>query len=83
MDLGSVSVVSTITGGEIFWHPRFLRERDGPIVYGQLRRLTSRMQGFNCVIRVRCSDGRLPIIYGKCPLLQTSHLVTPLCRPAN
>ena len=58
MDVGSVSVVSTLTGGEIFWHPKFLRERDGPVILGQLARLTSRMQGFNCMVRVRCSNGK-------------------------
>lgn len=58
MDVGSVSVVSTLTGGELFWHPKFLRERDEPIVCAQLARLVSRNQGYNCMVRVRCSNGR-------------------------
>ncbi len=58
MDVGSASVVSTLTGGELFWHPKFLRERDEHIVRAQLARLVSRKQGFNCMARVRCSNGR-------------------------
>ena len=58
MDVGSVAVVATLTGGELFWHPRFVPERDGPILQAQLARLVSRMQGFNCMVRVRCSSGR-------------------------
>lgn len=59
MDVGSVSVVSTLTGGEIYWHPKFLRDRDGPVVFSQLARSVSRMQGFNCMVRVRSSDGKV------------------------
>jgi len=58
MDTGSICVVSTQTGGEVFWHPRFVPKRDGPMVEGQLRRLVERMQGYNCTTRVRCSNGR-------------------------
>lgn len=58
MDVGSVSVVSTMTGGELFWHPKFLKSRDGHIIRAQLTRLVSRKQGFNCIARVRCSNGK-------------------------
>ncbi|KAF8905249.1 protein transporter SEC24 [Gymnopilus junonius] len=57
MDTGSVCIVSTRTGGEVFWHPRFASERDGYMVQDQLRRLVTRMQGFNCMVKVRCSHG--------------------------
>jgi len=58
MDTGSVAVVANLTGGEIFWHPRFVANRDAALVQAQLARLVSRMQGFNCMIRVRCSQGK-------------------------
>ncbi|KAF8183126.1 sec24-related protein [Pholiota molesta] len=57
MDTGSVCVVPNQTGGDVFWHPRFLPARDAPVVQGQLGRLVSRMQGYNCTARVRCSNG--------------------------
>ncbi|KAH9478696.1 Protein transport protein Sec24D [Psilocybe cubensis] len=57
MDTGSVCIVATRTGGDVFWHPRFVPERDGPVVQGQLRRLVSRGQGYNCMARVRTSYG--------------------------
>ncbi|KAF4618938.1 hypothetical protein D9613_010130 [Agrocybe pediades] len=57
MDTGSVCLVSTQTGGEVFWHPRFSLQRDGPVLEDQLRRLIERMQGYNCTARVRCSNG--------------------------
>lgn len=57
MDTGSVAVVANLTGGEIFWHPRFVAHRDAEMVQAQLARLVGRMQGFNCTTRVRCSQG--------------------------
>jgi len=58
MDTGSVAVVANLTGGEIFWHPRFIADRDAVLVQAQLSRLVSRTQGFNCTVRVRCSQGK-------------------------
>ena len=58
MDTGSVAIVANLTGGEIFWHPRFVANRDATLVQGQLARLVGRMQGFNCMVRVRCSQGK-------------------------
>lgn len=57
MDTGSVCIVATRTGGDVFWHPRFVPARDGPVVQDQLRRLVSRGQGYNCMARVRTSYG--------------------------
>ena len=64
MDVGSVGVVSTLTGGELFWHPKFLKARDGAVFRGQLTRLVSKMQGFNCMVRVRCSHGKFLCFIG-------------------
>lgn len=65
IDVGSIGVVASITGGELFFHPRFDIRRDGPIFDSQIRRLVSRTTGYSCALRVRCSDGlRIEKHYG-------------------
>ncbi|KAH8829288.1 Sec23/Sec24 trunk domain-containing protein [Flagelloscypha sp. PMI_526] len=65
IDVGSIGCVSTLTGGDIFFHPRFEPERDGPIMESELRRVVTRMTGYNCIMRVRTSTGvRIQDIYG-------------------
>ncbi|TRM62340.1 hypothetical protein BD626DRAFT_458744 [Schizophyllum amplum] len=60
VDIGSIGTLPTTTGGEIFYHPRFDPTRDGPILTTQLRRLLTRFTGYNCMARVRCSNGLHP-----------------------
>ncbi|PFH50596.1 hypothetical protein AMATHDRAFT_75494 [Amanita thiersii Skay4041] len=57
MDIGSIGVVASITGGDIYYQPRFEMERDNATLHSQLQRVLRRTQGYNCAMRVRCSNG--------------------------
>lgn len=47
----------SVTGGELFYHPRFSPERDSHALFSQLDRLIQRRTVYNCMMRVRCSIG--------------------------
>jgi protein transport protein SEC24 len=49
--------VSSLSGGDIFYHWDFKPLRDGPVMESQLRRLVTRKTGYNCTLRVRASNG--------------------------
>ena len=57
IDIATISTVANGTGGSIFFHPRFEQIRDGSALKGQMRRILKRMQGYDCMMRVRCSKG--------------------------
>ena len=51
-------VVASLTGGDIFYHPRFVSERDHQILQSELLRVVSRETGYDVSIRARVSGGR-------------------------
>jgi protein transport protein SEC24 len=57
IDIGSVGALASVTGGEIFFHPRYDPARDAVVLDSQIQRVTTRYQGFNCALRVRASNG--------------------------
>ncbi|KAH9067827.1 protein transporter SEC24 [Lactarius vividus] len=57
LDIASIGVVSSLSGGDIFYHWDFIPLRDGPIMESQLRRIVTRKIGYNCTLRVRASSG--------------------------
>ncbi|KAL4067050.1 hypothetical protein V8B97DRAFT_2025337 [Scleroderma yunnanense] len=65
IDIGSIGTVPSATGGDIYFHPRFKPSRDKIVLASQLRRLVIRTTAYNCVKRIRCSNGlRISKYYG-------------------
>lgn len=49
--------ISSLTGGDIFFHPRFDPVHDGPVLQSQLRRVLKRTTVYDCMMRIRASTG--------------------------
>ncbi|THU46580.1 hypothetical protein C4D60_Mb09t06430 [Musa balbisiana] len=57
VDIASISVVPTTTGGQVYYYYPFSALSDPGKLYNDLRWNISRPQGFEAVMRVRCSQG--------------------------
>ncbi|WOL14443.1 protein transport protein Sec24-like [Canna indica] len=57
VDIASVSVVPRTTGGQVYYYYPFSALSDPGKLYNDLRWNISRPQGFEAVMRVRCSQG--------------------------
>ncbi|CAI9293190.1 unnamed protein product [Lactuca saligna] len=57
VDIASVSVVPRTTGGQVYYYHPFSALSDPAKLYNDLRWNVTRPQGFEAVMRVRCSQG--------------------------
>ncbi|KAJ4964766.1 hypothetical protein NE237_016615 [Protea cynaroides] len=57
VDIASISVVPKTTGGQIYYYYPFSVVSDSAKLYNDLRWNVTRPQGFEAVMRVRCSQG--------------------------
>lgn len=70
IDVASLGVLPGLTGGDVFFHPRFDPVRDGLKLQSQIRRTLTRETAYCVTMRVRCSEGactRLAPVRGLCP----------------
>ncbi|CAN7070027.1 unnamed protein product [Brassica oleracea var. botrytis] len=57
VDMASISVIPTTTGGQVYCYYPFSALSDPPKLYNDLKWNITRPQGFEAVMRVRCSQG--------------------------
>ncbi|XP_076955406.1 protein transport protein SEC24 B-like [Bidens hawaiensis] len=57
VDIASISVISRTTGGQVYYYHPFSALSDPAKLYNDLRWNVTRPQGFEAVMRVRCSQG--------------------------
>ncbi|KAI5477132.1 protein transport protein SEC24 [Pseudohyphozyma bogoriensis] len=57
IDVASIGVLPGLTGGELFFHPRFEPVRDGGKLRAEIKRVASRETGYSVTMRIRCSNG--------------------------
>ncbi|GAB4826005.1 Protein transport protein Sec24C [Ancistrocladus abbreviatus] len=57
VDIASISVVPRTTGGQVYYYHPFSVVSDNAKLYNDLRWNVTRPQGFEAVMRVRCSQG--------------------------
>ena len=55
--LPSAGVLPGLTGGELFFHPRFEPVRDGNKLRAEIKRVVQRETGYSVTMRIRCSNG--------------------------
>ncbi|PWN51749.1 hypothetical protein IE53DRAFT_367801 [Violaceomyces palustris] len=57
VDVATIGVLTGLSGGEMFFHPRFDPVRDGIKLHAEIQRTILRESGYNATLRVRCSNG--------------------------
>lgn len=65
VDLATTSMLSSSTAGQVFFFPGFHARKDGEALQNDLFHLLTRVQGYDAVMTVRCSNGlRVAEFYG-------------------
>lgn len=54
---GLIGVLASLTGGNIFFHPRFDPSRDRLAVHNEMKRVITEEVVYNATVRIRCSNG--------------------------
>ncbi|CCJ29196.1 unnamed protein product [Pneumocystis jirovecii] len=57
MDVSTIGVLASVTGGEIYYYRDFIEERDAFKVIKEFVRNVTREQAYHVQIKVRCSNG--------------------------
>ena len=57
VNISTIAVLCTQTGGDLYYHPGFRNESDGERLYYQLARILTRPQCSQIAMRARCSNG--------------------------
>ncbi|KAK7680202.1 hypothetical protein QCA50_016711 [Cerrena zonata] len=57
MDIGTIGVIPSTTGGDMYFHPKFDPVRDGSILQSQLHRVLSRTTAYSAIMKIRTSYG--------------------------
>lgn len=57
IDVATIGTLSGMTGGDIYFHPRFDPVRDTLKLQSQVQRTVLREVGYNATLRLRCSNG--------------------------
>ncbi|GAA5993798.1 hypothetical protein JCM5350_007675 [Sporobolomyces pararoseus] len=57
IDAATLGVLPGLTGGDLFFHPRFDPVRDGQLLREEIGRVVKRETAYSVTMRIRCSNG--------------------------
>ncbi|GAO48120.1 hypothetical protein G7K_2304-t1 [Saitoella complicata NRRL Y-17804] len=57
MDVATLGTLSSMTGGDTYFYPNWVAERDGPKFSSEVEHSIIRETGYQALMRVRCSNG--------------------------
>ncbi|CAM9672781.1 unnamed protein product [Phaeothamnion confervicola] len=81
-DVATLLQLPKYSGGQLFYYPGFLAQRDGERLHADLSRVLTRPTAFEAVMRVRATRGlRITNFYGNYTIRGTDLLALPNCTP--
>lgn len=57
MDIATIGLVSSQTGGEVFFYPNYVAPRDNAKLAAEITHAVNRETGYQALMKVRCSNG--------------------------